>query len=37
MVKTKQDEVLQIFEKYDAAWVHDGDPVKPHADRRFGR
>lgn len=31
-----QSSVEELFEKYDAAWMHDGDPTKPHAELTSG-
>lgn len=33
---TYQDEILYWFDLCDAAWVHDGDPKKPHAELTSG-
>jgi len=32
-----QEEIIGIFEAYDAVWLHDGDPKKPHAELTSGK
>ncbi len=32
-----QEEIIGIFEEYDAVWLHDGNSAKPHAELTSGK
>ena len=34
---TYQEEVLRMFQEYNAAWIHNGNPQNPHAELTSGK